>query len=34
VPLPAAWTMMLIGLSGFGFAAYRRRKKDAALASA
>jgi hypothetical protein len=30
-PLPPAWTMMLIGLAGFGFVAYRR-KNGAALA--
>jgi hypothetical protein len=24
-PLPPAWTMMLIGIAGFGFVAYRRR---------
>jgi hypothetical protein len=26
-PLPPAWTMMLIGLAGFGFIAFRRRAK-------
>jgi hypothetical protein len=25
-PLPAAWTMMLVGIVGFGFVAHRRRK--------
>jgi hypothetical protein len=25
-PLPPTWTMMLIGLAGFGFVAYRRKK--------
>jgi hypothetical protein len=28
-PLPPTWTMMLIGLAGFGFAAFRRTKNDA-----
>jgi hypothetical protein len=28
-PLPATWTMMLIGLAGFGFVAYRRKSKPA-----
>jgi hypothetical protein len=28
-PLPPAWTMMLIGLAGFGFFAYRRKPKPA-----
>jgi hypothetical protein len=26
-PLPPSWTMMLIGLAGFGFSAYRRKSK-------
>lgn len=29
-PLPASWTMMFIGLAGFGFAAYHRRKNKPA----
>jgi hypothetical protein len=28
-PLPPAWTMMLIGLAGFGFVAHRRKSKAA-----
>jgi hypothetical protein len=28
-PLPPSWTMMLIGLAGFGFVAYRRKSKPA-----
>jgi hypothetical protein len=32
-PLPPAWTMMLIGLAGFGFVAYRRQRKGTAFAS-
>ena len=28
-PLPPTWTMMLIGLAGFGLAAYRRKSKPA-----
>ena len=28
-PLPPAWTMMLIGLAGFGFAAHRWKSKPA-----
>jgi hypothetical protein len=32
-PLPPTWTMMLIGLAGFGFVAYRRQRKGTALAS-
>jgi hypothetical protein len=27
-PLPATWTMMLIGLAGLGFAGYRQRKQS------
>jgi hypothetical protein len=27
-PLPATWTMMLIGLAGFGFMLYRRKERD------
>jgi hypothetical protein len=27
-PLPPAWTMMLIGLAGFGFVAYRRQSSQ------
>jgi hypothetical protein len=30
-PLPATWTMMLIGLAGFGFMSFRRRSEPAAL---
>jgi hypothetical protein len=33
-PLPPSWTLMLIGLAGFGFVAYRRQKKHGAFASA
>jgi hypothetical protein len=32
-PLPPAWTMMLIGLAGFGFIAYRRKTKPEFLAA-
>jgi hypothetical protein len=32
-PLPPAWTMMLIGLAGFGFIAYRRQSKSALMAA-
>jgi hypothetical protein len=32
-PLPPAWTMMLIGLAGFGFVAYRRKSKAALMAA-
>jgi uncharacterized protein DUF642/PEP-CTERM motif-containing protein len=32
-PLPATWTMMLIGFSGFGYLAYRRSKKTALMLS-
>jgi hypothetical protein len=32
-PLPPAWTMMLVGLAGFGFAAYRRKSKPALMAA-
>jgi hypothetical protein len=32
-PLPPTWTMMLIGLAGFGFAAYRRQRKKVAFAN-
>ncbi len=28
-PLPPSWTMMLIGVAGFGFVAYRRKSKPA-----
>jgi hypothetical protein len=28
-PLPPTWTMMLIGLAGFGFISYQRNKKAA-----
>jgi hypothetical protein len=27
-PLPPTWTMMLIGLAGFGFMLYRRNRRD------
>jgi hypothetical protein len=30
-PLPPTWTMMLIGLAGLGFVAYRRQKQTSAL---
>jgi hypothetical protein len=33
-PLPASWTLMLIGLAGFGFAAYRRQARSSGLAVA
>jgi hypothetical protein len=33
-PLPRSWTMVLIGLIGFGFVAYRRQRKEAAFAGA
>jgi hypothetical protein len=33
-PLPSTWTMMLIGLAGLGFVAYRRQKQKVALAAA
>jgi hypothetical protein len=33
-PLPSSWTLMLIGLAGFGFAAYRRQGRSAGLAAA
>jgi len=33
-PLPSTWTMMLIGLVGLGFVAYRRQKEDTTLAAA
>ena len=33
-PLPPAWTMMLIGIAGVGFAAYRRKSKPIALMNA
>jgi hypothetical protein len=33
-PLPASWTLMLIGLAGFGFVAYRRKAKPAPLMAA
>ena len=32
-PLPPSWTMMLIGLVGLGFVAYRRQKKTSAIAA-
>jgi hypothetical protein len=33
-PLPPTWTMMLIGLAGIGFVAYRRKSKQALMAAA
>jgi len=33
VPLPSTWTMLLIGLAGLGFVAYRPRKQTPALAA-
>jgi hypothetical protein len=33
-PLPSTWTMMLIGLAGLGFVAYRRGKHSTAIAAA
>jgi hypothetical protein len=33
-PLPPAWTMMLLGLAGLGFIAYRRQKQSSSLAAA
>jgi PEP-CTERM motif len=30
-PLPASWTMMLIGVAGFSFVAYRRKSKPTGL---
>jgi hypothetical protein len=33
-PLPATWTMMLIGLAGLGFVSYRRRRQHAGLSAA
>jgi hypothetical protein len=33
-PLPATWTLMLVGLAGLGFAAYRRRSNDLGIATA
>lgn len=32
-PLPTAWTMMLIGLTGFGFVALRRQRTPSAFAA-
>ena len=32
-PLPASWTMMLIGVVGFGFVAYRRKSKPVLVAT-
>jgi hypothetical protein len=32
-PLPPSWTMMLIGIAGFGFVAYRRKSKPALMAA-
>jgi hypothetical protein len=33
-PPPPSWTMLLIGIVGFGFVAYRRQRKDHAFAGA
>jgi hypothetical protein len=33
-PLPATWTLMLVGLAGLGFAAYRRKSSDLGIAVA
>jgi hypothetical protein len=33
-PLPPAWTLMLIGLAGFGYAAFRLRSRSAGLIAA
>jgi hypothetical protein len=33
-PLPPAWTMMLIGLAGFGFMMYRRSERDSVISMA
>lgn len=33
-PLPTAWTMMMIGMSGVGFVAYRGRNRKLALPAA
>lgn len=33
-PLPSSWTMMLLGLAGFGFAAYRSSRNGSATAHA
>lgn len=33
-PLPSTWTMMLIGLAGIGFAAYRTKTKQSSVAIA
>jgi hypothetical protein len=33
VPEPPTWTMMLIGLAGFGFVGYRRKSKPALMAA-
>jgi hypothetical protein len=32
-PLPPAWTMMLMGIAGFGFVAFRRKSKQALMAA-
>jgi hypothetical protein len=32
-PLPPSWTMMVIGIAGFGFVAYRRKSKPALMAA-
>jgi hypothetical protein len=32
-PLPPTWTMMLVGLAGFGFVASRRKSKPALMAA-
>jgi hypothetical protein len=33
-PLPTTWTLMLVGLAGLGFAAYRRRSSNPRVATA
>ena len=33
-PLPPSWTMMLVGLAGLGFVAYRQQKQNAPIAAA
>jgi hypothetical protein len=33
-PLPSTWTMMLIGLAGLGFVAYRRQRQSVAFTAA
>jgi hypothetical protein len=33
-PIPPAWTLLLIGLAGLGFIAYRRQRQNTKLAAA